>query len=162
MGRPNTVGANCRDGFQLVPPMWSKVLAAPKAICASSLATWFCRAGGGSTFPLILATLPLVARAQPQACAGERLPVRVIHEKKGRVLSRNCNAAPLKRVGNRRSWPGRWGRMGSGVSKPNRTPAVGRGTAAGALYVMAPPQPQKLWTVREFVLNVTTKIPRAR
>ena len=32
----------------------------------------------------------------------------------------------------------------------------------GTLYVMAPPQPQKLWTVREFVLNVTTEIPRAR
>ena len=35
--------------------------------------------------------------------------------------------------------------------------------AAGALYIMAPPRPQKLSTAREFVQNVTTEcLGRAR
>ena len=52
--RQITGRANCHAGSQLVPPMWSKELAARKGICALSPATWFCLADGASIFPLRL------------------------------------------------------------------------------------------------------------
>jgi hypothetical protein len=48
--RQITGRANCHAGSQLVPPMWSKELAARKGICALSPATWFCLADGASIF----------------------------------------------------------------------------------------------------------------
>ena len=77
MGAPsNYRPSQLPAGSQLVPPTWSKELAARKGICALSPATWFCLADGGSTFPLCGSSAPFLLVIDLR----ERLPVGVLDD----------------------------------------------------------------------------------
>jgi hypothetical protein len=106
--RQITGRANCQAGSQLVPPMWSKELAARKGICALSPATWFCLADGGSTFPLCGSSAPFVLVINLR----ERLPVGVlddeagpaVHNVEGKSPNWGALAAHLLHAGSNYAW----------------------------------------------------------
>jgi hypothetical protein len=106
--RQITGRANCHASSLLVPPMWSKELAARKGICALSPATWFCLADGGSTFPLCGSSAPFVLVINLR----ERLPVGVlddeagpaVHNVEGKSPNWGALAAHLLHAGSNYAW----------------------------------------------------------